>query len=302
MSKFVTGTELTISIENVFRNATNHLYLFAPCMHLPDRLRAELQRKKTQDDLQVIIVFGKTDDDIRNSISPDDVGFLKGFPSIVISYAEHMNARYYANENSAVFTSLNLVDISQTSKLDAGVVLSEKGMLKQIAGSLTSTITETEKSSWVVANEFFMEALEKSKELYRNTPQYEKGFLNLSKKYSRSIVETNIIDEFIVSHTPKPTEIIQVEIKQEEKIIAPVIPVKMEDPFKPGYCIRTGYAMTFDPRNPLSAKALEEWRKDSDTEFPENYCHYSGEPSYGQTSVNRPVLQKNLKRAQEYKG
>lgn len=32
-------------------------------------------------------------------------------------------------------------------------------------------------------------------------------------------------------------------------------------------------------------------------DFPEKYCHFSGEESNGETSVNRPILNKNWKKA-----
>ena len=342
MSKFVYGTELTLTIEKIISNAQEHLYLFAPSIQLPSRLKEELRRKKMQDGLQIIIVFGKAEQDITKSISSDDLLFFKEFPNVVICYEEKLGVKYYANENTALLTSINLNEFAQTTHIEAGMVMNAKGMFKQLAGTLTNTITDTEKSSWDTASEFFADVLSKSRELYRKTPQYDKGFMNIGKKYSRSIVEVKVLDEFLASvapaaaqapplilaEVPKPiveptpgpnleekkffvTEYLNeeglkhAEPKKEQEPLAPAkeaAPHKNIDEFQPGYCIRTGAAIFFNPRNPMSAKAMAEWQKESDPEFPENYCHFSGEPSYGQTSYNRPILQKNLKKAQEYMG
>jgi phosphatidylserine/phosphatidylglycerophosphate/cardiolipin synthase-like enzyme len=66
-----------------------------------------------------------------------------------------------------------------------------------------------------------------------------------------------------------------------------------------GYCIRTGIKITFNIEKPLSAEAFKSWNKYGDEDYPEKYCHFSGEPSNGETSVNKPILKKNWKKAQE---
>lgn len=327
MSKFVYGTELTLSIEKIISNAQENLYLLAPSIQLPQRLKEELRRKKMQDGLQLTVVFGRSEHGAANSISSEDLRFFTEFPNVVICYEEKLRANYYANENTALFTSISLHAFAENTNVEAGMVMNAKGMFKQLAGNITSTLTDTEKSSWDTANDYFAEVISKSRELYRKTPQYDKGFMNLSKKYSRSIVETDKLDEFfatgapvfieapLITVAPQPPletdkQLFFTEYTIEEPVksadpeaVIPKAepePVKADDEFQPGYCIRTGAAMFFNPRSPMSAQALAEWRKESDAEFPENYCHFSGEPSYGQTSFNRPILQKNLKNAQTY--
>lgn len=66
-----------------------------------------------------------------------------------------------------------------------------------------------------------------------------------------------------------------------------------------GYCIRTGVEIPFDIEKPLSAKAYESWSKYEDDEYKEKFCHFSGEPSYGETCFSRPILKKNWNKAKE---
>ncbi len=69
--------------------------------------------------------------------------------------------------------------------------------------------------------------------------------------------------------------------------------------FVPGFCIRTGVMIPFDIEKPLSYDAFKAWNKHANIDYPEKYCHFSGEPSKGETCVEYPILKKNWKRAQE---
>jgi phosphatidylserine/phosphatidylglycerophosphate/cardiolipin synthase-like enzyme len=64
-----------------------------------------------------------------------------------------------------------------------------------------------------------------------------------------------------------------------------------------GFCIRTGVEIPFNLEKPMSYDAFKSWSKYSDTEYPEKFCHFSGEPSNGETSVSRPILKKNWNKA-----
>jgi hypothetical protein len=66
-----------------------------------------------------------------------------------------------------------------------------------------------------------------------------------------------------------------------------------------GYCIRTGVEIPFNVEKPLSYDAYKKWNEFGDPEYPEKYCHFSGEPSNGETSVCRPILKRNWKKAKE---
>lgn len=66
-----------------------------------------------------------------------------------------------------------------------------------------------------------------------------------------------------------------------------------------GYCIRTSVKIPFNLEKPMSYDAFKVWSQYGDPEYPEKYCHFSGEPSYGETSVMKPILGKNWKKAKE---
>ena len=66
-----------------------------------------------------------------------------------------------------------------------------------------------------------------------------------------------------------------------------------------GYCIRTGAEIPFNVEKPMSYEAFKVWSQFGDSDYPEKFCHFSGEPSNGETSVSKPILKKNWKKAKE---
>lgn len=71
---------------------------------------------------------------------------------------------------------------------------------------------------------------------------------------------------------------------------------------KMGFCIRTGQPIPFNPEKPLGYEAFKSWNQFGDPNYPEKYCHFSGEPSNGETCVAKPILYKNWKKAKEVHG
>ena len=69
-----------------------------------------------------------------------------------------------------------------------------------------------------------------------------------------------------------------------------------------GYCIRTGVSIPFNPKRPMGDEAYKSWSKFSNPDYPEKFCHFSGEPSNGETSVSKPILRKNWQKAKEVHG
>ena len=70
-----------------------------------------------------------------------------------------------------------------------------------------------------------------------------------------------------------------------------------------GYCIRTGAKIPFDVEKPLSYDAYKSWNKSgADPDHSEKFCHFSGEASNGETTVSKPILKKNWKKAKEIHG
>ncbi len=84
----------------------------------------------------------------------------------------------------------------------------------------------------------------------------------------------------------------------QEKVETKRIEAQSKD--KPmGFCIRTGASIPFNVEKPMSYEAYKSWSRYNDVNYPERFCHFSGEPSNGETSVGKPILRKNWTKAKD---
>ena len=87
--------------------------------------------------------------------------------------------------------------------------------------------------------------------------------------------------------------------KTEKKIIEVKTPITKSQDKQSGFCIRTGISIPFNVEKPMGYEAFKSWSKYSDPDYSEKFCHFSGEQSNGETSVSKPILKKNWKKAKE---
>lgn len=112
--------------------------------------------------------------------------------------------------------------------------------------------------------------------------------------YDEAMRLIRISDEIVVSVEKAPSK-----EKQTEKVEPKQKGEKKSDTSKNGFCIRTGVTIPFNVEKPMSYDAYKSWSKYGDKDYPEKFCHFSGEASDGKTSVNKPILAKNWKKAKE---
>jgi hypothetical protein len=265
MAKFVYETELNLEIEQVIKNAEVRLIIISPFIKLHARVKAYLKDKMDMHDLEIIVVYGKNPDNKSKSLSDDDLNFLKSFPNIEIRYDKRLHAKFFANEKTQVLSTMNLYDYSQDINIEAGIV-TEYSYLKSWARDFV-----TEKKTIAEEQIVYFESVIKNSELqFENKPKYKSGFLNITQKYDGSVS-----NEYHIESSTK---------------------VQSKDKVKPtideGYCIRTGVKIPFDMKKPYCDKAYESWLVYKNKLYKEKYCHYSGDSSNGETSMEKPVLSK----------
>jgi phosphatidylserine/phosphatidylglycerophosphate/cardiolipin synthase-like enzyme len=120
-------------------------------------------------------------------------------------------------------------------------------------------------------------------ELYNSTFEEVQRLLTISE-------EIRVTVKKVTADTPPKTEIKAAESKP---------PLIKSFEKQTGFCIRTGVSIPFNIEKPMSYEAFKSWSKYSDPEYSEKFCHFSGEPSNGETCVSRPILKKNWKKAME---
>jgi PLD-like domain len=278
MATFLTGNDLTAQLENLFEYADEYIILISPYIKLHDRYASVLKAKKDNPNFKIIVVFGKNEDDFSKSMKQEDFNFFKDFPNIEIRYEKRLHAKYYANENSAILTSMNLYNFSQDNNIEAGVLTNRKGIL----GSITSQDTLENDAAG-----YFQRVIEQSDLLFLKEPKFESTMLGLSRRYTNSVIETDKLSDFFNNKLKADTSF------KKDTFIPKQATKQM------GFCIRTGTQILFNPKLPMCDTAFQSWKKFSNNEYPEKFCHFSGEPSNGETSFSKPILRKNWTKAKE---
>jgi hypothetical protein len=295
MAKFLTGNELNAELEKTFEKATDLLILISPYIKLHDRFMSTLKTKQNSHKMQIIIVFGKNEDDLTRSMKYEDFNFFKEFPNIEIRYEKRLHAKYYANESSAILTSMNLYSFSQDNNIEAGV-LTKASILGNLASNIMNNVTgedSFDNQAWT----YFKRVIDQSELLFHKTPQYESQTFGLTKKYKESKIEVDKLTDFFSGKSNSSSR----KDANERNKVATFQRIQ-ENKGGTGYCIRTGKEIPFNAERPFTDEAFRSWSQFKNDEYPEKYCHFSGEPSNGETSKARPILRKNWNKAKAEHG
>lgn len=272
MAEFLKDSQVITAIEDLIDRADDYLWLISPYIKLHQRIKDRLRLKKNNPNLEVVILFGKNEDDASKSLNKEDFDFLKDFPNIVIGYEKRLHAKYYASEDFSIITSMNLHTFSQDNNIEVAIKLKSKKWL----------LDSSDRSDNDAFN-YFSEVVENCTIIYERKPKFKNGLLK----------ETYLNSEIIEDNT-------ETFFKQKEIVGRKFYQIKQQDITeikKQGFCIRTGKPIPFNPKSPLSDEAYRSWARYKDENFKEKYCHFSGEPSYGETTYARPIMRKNWVKA-----
>lgn len=279
MAKFLKGNALNAAIEEIFDECEKQLIIVSPFIKLHSRFINSLKAKKGLDKLEIKILFGKNEKDISKSFNQEDFDFIKEFPNIEIRYNEHLHAKYYSNENKAVLSSMNLYEYSQNNNIEFGI-LTNPNLITSLTSSFTGNTLDDD------AYGYFQQVILDSELLFNRKPNYESKYGGIQKSYiSSETLHDDLTSQLIL----KP--------KKQKVTKSPSNSPKENKNSKVGYCIRTGENIEFNPEKPMTNKAYKMWNKFGDKDYQEKYCHFSGEASNGETTLAKPILRKNWKKA-----
>ena len=292
MIEVVQGHFLNERLDEIIRNATERLMLVSPYIRLHHRTVDALKLLKQTPEIRLTVCFGKAEGQYEKSFHSDALVFLKEMPNILIVYEERLHAKFYANDNASLFTSMNLYDYSVDNNIEVGVYAaddSRSGRKLAIEG-------------W----DYFIEVIDNAVEVFDRRPNFEKGFLGLTQ--GSYIDSTTLRDDLHaapeVSKFTRPKKAVvnptfETDVKPKKAAAkkGTAKPAAKPAATLMGYCIRTREEIPFNRDEPMSPRAFKSWVRFEDEEYPEKYCHFSGEPSEGQTSMAKPILKKNWKKA-----
>ncbi len=313
MSKFITGKELEDAVYDIIWDAERTLLIVSPYIKLDDYFKDLFKKHIDNYKLQILLIFGKNEKKVHKSLSNEDFGFFKQFPNVSIVYVPDLHAKYYGNEKKGVITSINLYDYSFRENIEFGV-FAEQNFLTRF-----STSTSADLEAW----HYCREIAEENDVVYIKRPAFraKKGLISIGKEFVKSEVLFDSTDKFYgmgkgksnaekrLGDFPDTIDLDLENVERPERVWEDKSkPEKKNYQFgtdsrnftnspKPGYCIRTGVEIEFNPEKPLSAEAFRTWSQFEDVNYPEQYCHYSGDKSFGDTSFAKPILHKYWKKA-----
>jgi len=271
MAEFLKDSQVMTSIEELIEKSDSFLWLISPYIKLHDRIKDKLKAKKTNPKLEIVIVFGKNEDDTSKSLSKEDFEFLKSFPNITIGYEKRLHAKYYASEDFSIITSMNLHEFSQNNNIEIAIRLKNRNWLQaQIASEDLAH----------ESMEYFDEVVDNCSIVFQNEPKFKAGLLGITSSYTHSEVVIDESESFFL----KKENFQGKKYKQSRHL------EKSEANQTSGYCIRTGKLIPFNPAKPMCKEAYDSWSKYKNPDYPEKYCHKTGKPSQGKTTMKNPVL------------
>ncbi len=294
MSKFVTGKELETAVYDIIWDAKDVLLIVSPYIKLDDYFKKLFDKHKNDPKLHLLLVFGKNEKDVKRSMNKVDFDYFKKFPNVSIIYVPKLHAKYYGNEKQGVITSINLYDYSFVNNIEFGV-FSKQSLINRFSQSADS-------EAW---NEC-MEIAEQNEIVFIKRPVYEnkRMIINMGKNYVKSDILFDSTEEFYgfsknkksngkrLRDFPEELELNSNSNQRPEREVAErKIPSRKV--FKTqayGFCIRTGEKIKFNPKQPMIREAWKKWNEYKNTDFGEKYCHKTGKPSYGKTSMRNPIL------------
>ena len=268
--------------EIIIRGAETKLLLVSPYIRLHHRTADALKSLKTRPEVRVTVCFGKADGVYEKSFHPDALALLKELPNIRIVYEERLHAKFYGNDEASLITSMNLYDFSIDNNIEVGIVAdheSRKGYDLAV-------------QAW----NYFVDVVDEATEVFDRRPEFKKTLLGRVGLGKDTYVGSEVFrDDF--SKQPEVSKF----TRPQKAVVNPAFETDVK-PKKPaatlmGYCIRTGEEIPFNRDEPMSPRAFKSWVRFEDEEYPEKYCHFSGELSEGQTCMAKPILKKNWKKA-----
>ncbi|MCZ4319015.1 phospholipase D family protein [Aequorivita viscosa] len=284
MSKFITGSELEDAVYDIIWETENTLMIVSPFIKLDDYFKKLFDKHENNPKIHLLLVFGKNEKAVKKSMSKADFDYFKKFPNVSIVYVPNLHAKYYGNEKKGIITSINLYDYSFKNNIEFGV-FSQQSILDRFTQS-------ADNDAWHEC----MEIAENHEVVFIKRPVFEnkKIIINLGKSYVKSDVLFDSTDKFYGYLKNEKTDMKRLSDFPD---ILELGSVSNERPKREsaesqthGFCIRSGKKIKFNPNQPMTKESWRIWKEYGNVNFPENYCHKTGKPSNGKTSMKNPIL------------
>ena len=277
MAKFIAGKELVEAVDDIIFNAKSRLLIISPYIRLDSYFKKLFDKHKNNSDIEIVIGFGKNEENVSRSLNYDDFEFFKDFPNIGIVYIPNLHAKYYSNEKIGLVTSINLLDSSFKNNIEFGVL------------GESSLIGSGDKFD-LTAFDYSIKMLKDGYAVFARRPNYKKKLFGFAKDYVGSTIEWDIIDDLVNNRRLERRNIF--EFLDREKFVTfnkspkpkrqtvddqySVQKVREQRNFNGGgFCIRCSEEISQNTDKPYCYSCYQIWASFGNYDYQENFCHSS---------------------------
>ena len=118
MSEFLTTRGVSDRLEQIIKNANEHLVLISPYLRVDKHLKELIQEKDGEARVDIYVIYGKTEPDASER------RWLGSLSKVHISFRKNLHAKCYLNENHVLLTSMNLYEFSEKNNDEMGLIVS----------------------------------------------------------------------------------------------------------------------------------------------------------------------------------
>ena len=289
MAQFLEADQLNTELTTMINQADDYLWFISPYIKLNDRIKFNLKALRERPHTEIVIVFGKNENDVSKSMSLEDYKFFTEFPNIKILHYTNLHAKYYGSEDCAIITSMNLYEFSQVTNIEAGVIFQSKNALKKLANMANLDVDNTFESSFG----FFGKVIKQANLIYAREPKFKSTLMGLNIKYEGSEIIADNSEKYYKTINRNTNTYLNAwdnsRKREYSKNSTSNSNIKSNSPTF-GYCIRTGKQIPYDPSKPYCYEAFQTWAQYENMDFGEAFCHLTGKQSFSKTSMRNPIL------------
>lgn len=118
MSEFLTTRGVSDRLEQIIRNADEHLILISPYLQIDEDLKELIQEKDRSGRINIYVIYGKIEP------NASERRWLGSLSKVHISFRKNLHAKCYLNENHVLLTSMNLYEFSEKNNDEMGLIVS----------------------------------------------------------------------------------------------------------------------------------------------------------------------------------
>ena len=145
METFIKPVDLLSELCSIATNAEKELIIVCPYVMLHHHFKRSLKPLLKNNSVKITFLYGKFSQTDHYQLTDIDLEFLQSFPNIKIFYHERLHAKFYANEKTALVTTLNLNHSSPNNNLEYGIKLNDASysVAKEIRAFISDIVEDS---------------------------------------------------------------------------------------------------------------------------------------------------------------